>query len=185
VREGQVIRQAPVATIVVWGALSYASYWYLSAHFADRLENLTAANTALQATVGQLQNELKGASPQLAAMQARRAAARNKLLELYVAVGPLIGKPIPVNLNDKKGMEEAFSSLQQRAALWTNETAAFIEQNLGPAARDRSASATQMGRGPNLEGVADHSGWRFGQSSNRIRSGLPFRLVASSRCSLK
>jgi len=155
VREGQVIRQAPVATIVVWGALSYASYWYLSAHFADRLENLTAANTALQATVGQLQNELKGASPQLAAMQARRAAARNKLLELYVAVGPLIGKPIPVNLNDKKGMEEAFSSLQQRAALWTNETAAFIEQNLGPAARDRFLDVSNMpiyGWGNAIEG---------------------------------
>jgi hypothetical protein len=93
--EGQIIRKAPVATIVIWGVLTYGSYWYLSAHYAERLDNLTTANTALQATVGQLQNELKGASPQLAAMQARRAAVRDKLLEFYVAVGPLIDEKIP------------------------------------------------------------------------------------------
>jgi hypothetical protein len=94
VGEGRAIKKAPVATLIVWGALGYASYWYLSAHYTERLDNLTTANAALQATVGQLQNELKGASPQLAAMQARRAAIRDKLLEFYVAAGPLIDAQI-------------------------------------------------------------------------------------------
>jgi hypothetical protein len=142
--EGQIIRKAPVATIVIWGVLTYGSYWYLSAHYAERLDNLTTANTALQATVGQLQNELKGASPQLAAMQARRAAVRDKLLEFYVAVGPLIDEKIPAFGIDKKAMDEAMSSLQQHATQWTNETAMFLQQNLGPAARDRFLDVSNM-----------------------------------------
>jgi hypothetical protein len=157
VGEGRIIIKFPVATIIVWGVLTYAFYWYLSARFAERLDNLTTANTALQATVGQLQNELKGASPQLAAMQARRAAVRDKLLEFYVAVGPLIDKQIPVNWNDKKSMDDAVSSLQQQADHWTEETATFLEQNLGPAARDKCLDISNMpiyGRNPDIQGYA-------------------------------
>jgi hypothetical protein len=142
--EGQTIRKAPVATIVVWGVLSYGSYWYWSSHYAERLDNLTTANTALQATVGQLQNELKGASPQLAAMQARRASVREKLLEFYVAAGPLLGKEIPINWNDKKGMDDAVSSLQQQADRWTTDTATFLDKTFGPAARDRFLDVSNM-----------------------------------------
>src|ERR1700738_3242995 len=120
--EGQIIRKAPVATIVIWGVLTYGSYWYLSAHYAERLDNLATANTALQATVGQLQNELKGASPQLAAMQARRAAVRDKLLGFYVAIGPLIGKQISVSSTDQKQFEEALTPLLSHAVKWTEET---------------------------------------------------------------
>jgi hypothetical protein len=142
--EGRAITKSPVATSVICGLLSYGSYWYLSAHYAERLDNLTTANAALQATVGQLQNELKGASPQLAAMQARRAAIRDKLLEFYVAAGPLIDTEISAFGTDKKAMDEAVSSLQQHAAQWTNETAMFLEQNLGPAARDRFLDVSNM-----------------------------------------
>ena len=144
VGEGRAIKKAPVATIVVWGALSYASYLYLSSHYAERLDNLTTANTALQATVGQLQNELKGASPQLAAMQARRAAVRDKLLGFYVAIGPLIGKQISVSPTDQKEFEEALTPLLSDAVKWTEETATFINQNLGPAARDRFLDVSNM-----------------------------------------
>jgi hypothetical protein len=142
--EGQTIRKAPVATIVVWGVLSYGAYWYLSAHYAERLDNLATANIALQATVGQLQNELKGASPQLAAMQARRAAVRDKLLRFYVAIGPLMGKQFSVSPSDEKLIEEAMIPLMQEALKWSNETAAFIDQNLGPAARDRFLDVSNM-----------------------------------------
>ena len=110
----------------------------------ERVDNLTTANAALQATVGQLQNELKGASPQLAAMQARRAAVRDKLLEFYVAAGPLIDTEISAFGTDKKAMDEEISSLQQHATQWTNETAMFLQQNLGPAARDRFLDVSNM-----------------------------------------
>jgi hypothetical protein len=143
-REGEVIWKAPVATALAWGLLTYASYWYLSVHFSERLENLTSANTSLQATIGQLQNELKGASPQLAAIQARRVAVRGRLLELYVMAGPLIGKEIPTNYNDENSMKQSMSVLEQDASTWAAQTASFIEENLGPAARERFLDISNM-----------------------------------------
>jgi len=42
------------------------------------------------------------------------------------------------------------------------------------------AEGQSDGRSSNLEAVADHRGLHFGQSSNRLRPGLRFRLVGLS-----
>jgi hypothetical protein len=76
-------------------------------------------------------------------------------LELYVAAGPLINKHIPINYDDRKGMEEAVASLEREVNQWTEETASFIKTNLGPAAQDRFLDVSNMPIytwNPNIEG---------------------------------
>ena len=147
--EGAVIRQAPVAFclgILVVGALIFFGLeWHNSG--VERTKDATIQNQ--QSHIATLEEELKGAAPQLAALQARRAAIRSKLLEFYVAAGPLmkIDGPEPdlPNKQFSPGVVDNFVQQHLRLVdLWEKQTSEWIGDNLGPAAQARFLDISNM-----------------------------------------
>jgi hypothetical protein len=118
--------------ILIAAAVLTAGLWYLTkSRYEDAIGNLTTANTAQQATIAMLQEELKGASPQLAAIQSRRASIRQGLLDRYVQNSKLISTDVwaaGVTKND------AYVADTQK---WEAETSDYIQKNLGDAAQAR------------------------------------------------
>src|SRR5271157_6022670 len=82
--EGRVIRQAPaafIAGLIILGAFVFVGVdWHYSG--TETAQRATIATQ--QATIDQLRDQLRGTSPQLAAIQAGRDRIRKQLQEFYV-----------------------------------------------------------------------------------------------------
>ena len=99
-REGKVIRGAPVAFTLAVSALVILTYLAAEWHHSDTVALKDATIENQRTRIAILEGELKSASPQLAAIQARRAAIRERLLEIYIAAGPMVGKDVAYDAND-------------------------------------------------------------------------------------
>jgi septal ring factor EnvC (AmiA/AmiB activator) len=100
-QEGTAFRRAPVAVLTTAVFLSYLWSLHDKNDYANQLTNAKSANESYQATIqalqstkGQLQEELKGTSPELAAIQANRNAVRRQLQQYYVEAGEFLQKPM-------------------------------------------------------------------------------------------
>jgi hypothetical protein len=69
----------------------------------------------------------------------KRAAIRTNLQQFYVDAGPIISRPLPKDIS-----KEDFDKFVAEADQWVNETAMWIEENLGVAARERFLDRTGM-----------------------------------------
>lgn len=151
--EGQVIRQAPVAFLVMSGLIAYGWHWYENGRFEERAyhlnelistkdatiqsEDVSAKNqnttiVNLQGTIVQLQERLKGTSPQLAAIQAGRDKLRAKLQGCYAESGDLLNRIITTPTE--------VDTLDADTETWAKACAKWIEDNMGVAARERFLS---------------------------------------------
>jgi hypothetical protein len=130
-KQGRAIRQAPAAltvALIILGALVFAGVEW---HFAG-------VDSAQQATIEMLREELKGASPQLAAIQSRRTNYRGQLLALYAKSGPLMRRELPPNSpTDRNLNPEVAARFLSDAKSWEQETATWLAENLGETARER------------------------------------------------
>jgi hypothetical protein len=133
--EGRVIREAPLAFAIGCLLIGSATFGAVEWHFSGRLDLQHDTIENQRNRIEQLQGELKGAAPGLAALQARRAAVRQHLLELYVSAGPLTSHD--VNWPDNVSMDNAVKELDLGVKKWENETATWLEQTLGVAAKER------------------------------------------------
>jgi hypothetical protein len=117
--------------VVLYGLLE----WHHSSVIANKDSTIENQRTRIAI----LEGELKGASPQLAAIQARRAASREHLLDMYISAGSLIdrGQPTPENL-------AALGQLEIDIDGWSKQTAKWLDDNLGPAARERFMDVSNM-----------------------------------------
>ncbi|HEX4410576.1 MAG TPA: hypothetical protein VH206_17530 [Xanthobacteraceae bacterium] len=126
--EGAVIRQAPLAFCIGVLALGGLVFFGLQWHHAgtDATKDATLENQRSHIAI--LEEELKGTQPQQGAVQ--RADIRTKLQSFYVEGGHLIRdiRAGPAQLPDK----ETDAIIQ-----WVEQTAAWIEANMGTAAKDR------------------------------------------------
>jgi len=139
--EGQVIRQAPVAFSVGCLLVAAAVFTVLVRHFSGQIDTQRDTIENQRNRIDQLQEELKGVSPQLAALQARRTKAREKLLELYVAAAPLIGKELPKEIYSN---EQALDNLESEIRGWETSTANWIKDNVAIAAESRFLDISNM-----------------------------------------
>jgi hypothetical protein len=149
-KEWRVIRGAPVAfsifLVIIAGFIFAGMEW----HFSGRVEYLQAALTEKQTTIDELHEELKGESPQLAAIQARRAASRSKLLEFYVSAGPLLVLPIAARSDrmDRHAFtEEDVRDFLTREHDWETTTSDWLGATLGIAAKSHFLDMTSCATG--------------------------------------
>jgi hypothetical protein len=158
--EGRVIRQAPVAFIAGCLLVGAVVFGFVGWHFSARLDLAHDTIENQKTRIEQLHEELKGASPQLAATQARRAASRAQLLAYYVSAGSLLRREIP-----REPLSEphpgppgrtvanpvAVARLLDETKKWEQETADMIEQNFGVAAKEKFID----GSNPYSRGISD------------------------------
>jgi len=135
-QEGTVIRRAPLAVILTGAIFAWGYHFYdkdqyqgliVNAQSTSQTDDSTIEN--LQAQIAQLQEELRGTSPQLAAIQAGRDKIRKKLQEFYLEGGFLAERPVK-SASDVK-------ILAQDTEKWENEVKAWAVSNLGEAASYR------------------------------------------------
>ena len=109
------IRTAPVAFLVTSCVLAAIVYWWMGTRYGDQISDLQITLgtkdatikkqgvdshyqeltvTNLQNTITQLQEQLKGASPQLAALQANRDKIRKQLQLFYILGGDLLSRSV-------------------------------------------------------------------------------------------
>jgi uncharacterized small protein (DUF1192 family) len=148
-REGKVIRGAPGAFTLAICAIGALIYIALEWHHAGETVNKDSTIQNLQSRIGILEGELKGASPQLAAQEARRAAARDQLQKMYIAAGPLmkVGALPPDLPNGGHSQAQILAFENQVVAErdeWEKSTADWLEKNLGPAAEARFLDISNM-----------------------------------------
>jgi hypothetical protein len=93
-KEGRVICEAPVAFVVAILILGMLIFVGVEWHDAgtDSVQRATIENLKIQN--GVLQEELKGTSPQLAAIQTQRDSIRRSLQEFYVHGAELFNRSI-------------------------------------------------------------------------------------------
>jgi hypothetical protein len=137
--EGAVIKKAPAAFLIGVGAVGAIIYLGLQWHNAGAEATKDATIQNQQAHIATLEGELKGASPQLAAIEARRAATRGHLLEMYIAGGPLTKAVMPPPDLPKGGRSpeqvNAFvKQVSDAIEAWEKTTGGWLKDNLGPAA---------------------------------------------------
>jgi hypothetical protein len=142
-REGQMIRQAPVAFIVTSVLTAWGFHWFENKQHADEvsgLKTVVATHEATmknqEATITQLQDQLRGTSPQLAAIQAGRDKIRAKLQEFYTTSGELVERKIET--------EADFDKYESDINKWKDTCAHWIESNMGVAARERFLDPAQL-----------------------------------------
>jgi hypothetical protein len=148
-KEGRVIKDAPAAYIVGVAILGGVIFAVLDWHYREEIANKDSTIQTQQARIGTLEGELKGASPQLAALEARRAASREHLLELYVAPAELtkVETPppdLPYNGHSSDQIKALVASVDATTRNWENTTASWLEKNLGPAAKSRFLDISNM-----------------------------------------
>ncbi len=78
------------------------------------------------ATIAQLREQLKGTSPQLAAIQANRDAIRSQLQKFYIEGAGLFNRPVSSDADVQK--------LQADTTTWANAVTQWALQNMGEAA---------------------------------------------------
>lgn len=143
-KEGRVVKDAPISialfVVLIGGMIAGIFEW----HYSEEINTQTATIENLKSRNEELQEELKGASPRLAAIQARRIAIRDHLLEMYIAAGPLIGKGMPKNPGDKMPTRDDVMAIKVEAATWEQNTAEWLNKNLGPAAQARFLDVSNM-----------------------------------------
>ena len=125
------IRQAKLLfflAVVLFAGLGTLGAWVVAVwHFSGTDEQLTAAVSSRDGEINQLQEELRGSSPQLAAIQAGRDRVRNKLQTFYVegsrlfAVPPQADKDLP--------------NYQRRVEAWGHNVDTWVLANMGDAAQ--------------------------------------------------
>jgi hypothetical protein len=139
--EGHVIRQAPVTFIVGWLFVGAIIFAILEWHFNAELDTQKDTIENQQTRIAALQDELKGASPQLAALQARRYRQREELLKLYVKIGALISDQMKLQTAPKgKDLQDVYDKITS----WERETSSWLRVNLGEAAEARFLDTVSM-----------------------------------------
>ena len=126
------IRKAPIAYLVGVAIVGAMIFGGLQWHHGGADTNKDATIENLKSQIAMLTEELKGASPQLAAIHARRVMVREHLLEIYVAAAPLVDR----NIN-KDHQTQDFDKLEIDINEWSKATAGWLEKNLGLAASSR------------------------------------------------
>lgn len=124
-------------TILILVVLICTGVWYLDKlRYEDRITNLEAADKAAQGTIhflqtmnGQLQDQLKGTSPQLAAIQAGRDSIRTHPQTVYVRSAEIATRVIV--------SQDNLDRLIDDANVWSSDTYGWIRQNMGDAAAER------------------------------------------------
>jgi hypothetical protein len=102
------------------------------------------------ATITQLREQLKGTSPELAAIQANRDKIRGALQNFYVQGGELFRRKVSDEPSLNKWLNDANS--------WVNETGMWITENMGQAAGEKFVD----------QGNSGDVGW--GDSFNQIHT---------------
>ena len=133
----------PAVLIKTWrpillatAALGVAIYYWEKSVYENRIQNLeTAASTDRstitnqQVSINQYQEELKGTSPQLAAIQAGRDKVRTQLQQYYVEAGGFLDKPM--------ASKDEAGDLSKQINTWGAGVATWVQKNLGTAAAMR------------------------------------------------
>jgi hypothetical protein len=161
--EGQVIRQAPIAftagCFFVVGIVFAALEW----HFNGQIDTQRDTIENQRSRIEQLQEELKGTSPQLAAIQANRDKVRVKLQKYYVLYTALWNRPVKSE-QDIHGFTSDVNALNTESYDW-------IMNNMGEAAADK---LFDPGSSPSLT---------FGMAYNADHNGA-LNLIAQARRNL-
>jgi hypothetical protein len=142
--EGRVIRQAPIAFMAGCLLVAAVIFGVVGWHYSGSLELAHDTIENQKTRIEQLQEELKGVSPQLAAIQARRVASRQQLLDSYVAAGSLLNREMPYEPNTSMPDRVAIAKLTEEARKWVKDTADKIENNFGVAAREKFLDISNM-----------------------------------------
>ena len=131
--EWRVIAQAKIlfsVSVLFCATLGFLGSWAMMGwHYAGTVSSLTSAVSARDGTIGQLQEELRGTSPQLAAIQAGRDKIRTQLQAFYVRGGTLLNRNIQSKDEMPKFIEDTDS--------WAKETDDWAMKNMGEAAAAR------------------------------------------------
>jgi len=131
--EWRVIAQAPVlfgaAIVVGIGAVTFVIAQAMDWRYGGVEANLQSTVTTQQATISQLQEQLRGTSPQLAAIQAGRDRIRKKLQEFYVQGGTLFNRP---SVNG-----DALKTYNDETVAWATSIGKWTQENMGDAAASR------------------------------------------------
>jgi len=174
-RDGEV-RRSPIGFIVVVVAVVAPMYflteWLHSAQTA--LKDATIENQ--RSRIATLEGQLKGASPQLAAVEARRVATRGHLHEMYIAAGSLLGRSIP-NWAGQSKDPSALAEFEAAAKNWEQTTAAWIKDNLGLAAQERFFDISSMP--PHALSYDDRHNTLLNRLSN-LRKNLAFLIETTA-----
>jgi hypothetical protein len=130
------IRDAPFAfvlAILLAIALTFAAVDW---HFAGEVETQHATIEGQHSTIesqkiriDELQEQLRGAAPALAADRARRKQIVEQLQKFYIQAGSLFGQSIKD--------QSTFDTFKPMVDLWANDASNWIERNMGPAAKER------------------------------------------------
>jgi hypothetical protein len=155
--EGQMIRRAPLALIILSAIIASGLHWLDNKSHNEEvssLDNVISTKDAtiqkqdenersqattissLQNTIAQLNEELKGTSPQLAAIQASRDEIRKHLQRSYVEGGELWNRAITTPAD--------VDALDLDVGAWSERTSAWIESNMGVAAKERFLDPGQL-----------------------------------------
>ena len=148
-KEGRVIKGAPLAFAVCVLFVAGIAFGFAEWHYNGEIGSKDSTIQNQQSRIAILEGELKGASPQLAALEARRAASRKHLLGMYIAAGPLmrIDGPIPDLPENRYGLhvvEDYEKQVTASVDKWEKETSEWIGDNLGPAAQARFLDVSNM-----------------------------------------
>jgi hypothetical protein len=124
-----VLRQAPVTFLVglifVAGIVFAATEW----HFREQIDTQRDTIANQRSRIDQLQEELKGTSPQLAAIQANRDKIRTNLQKYYVSYTDQWNRSV-------KNEQEVHELIADVNAL-NAESYVWVMNNMGEAAADK------------------------------------------------
>lgn len=130
------IRKTPVAFLVTSALLATGVYFYEKNHYDEKIENLDGVQKTNEATIrnqqaqlDQLREELKGTSPQLAAIQANRDRIRKKLQEYYVKGSELFNRHIT--------SDDEVNKLSSDVQSWATDIDNWADKNMGEAAASK------------------------------------------------
>ena len=131
--EWEVIKQAKIlfalALFFFAGLGTVAAWAIIEWHHAATESSLQATIGTKDGLIGQLQEELKGTSPQLAAIQAGRDKIRKQLQMYYVQGGDLLNRNI--------GTKEEMTKFIEDANAWAKAIGDWAMKNMGEAATAR------------------------------------------------
>jgi hypothetical protein len=137
------IRKAPVAFIATAAVMAVGFHWFENKQHTDEVGGLRtiigtheATIKNQETTIAQLQEQLKGISPQLAAIQAGRDKIRRQLQQFYITSGELLYR--------QPKTDDDVDQLERDADQWANQCVTWIASNMGDAARERFLEPSQM-----------------------------------------
>jgi hypothetical protein len=131
-----VVKDAPFAlvlAILLAGAITFAAVdWHFSGQVEMQHATIEGQRSTIESQkirIDELQEQLRGAGPALAADRAKRKKIVDQLQGFYIEASGLFGQPITD--------QGSFEIFRAKVDTWGNDTVNWIQNNMGLAAKEK------------------------------------------------